>query len=163
MMSVEGNTTNGPNIPYNWLTVNNTDATMIMTEMEGWEDDCGSGCNYNPNPSFWSSCFSIGDDNKDGRGTSGNINFLSEFSMQYGIQYEINTGDYYARIQIYWTYVGGISARNIDGNQTICPSGDPIAFTSTNNANPFHSSFSCTNGKKTLDVVEIFQILLVQI
>ena len=136
-----GNTTNGPNIPYNWLTVNNTDATMIMTEMEGWEDDCGSGCNYNPNPSFWSSCFSIGDDNKDGRANSGNISFLSDPPCTWN-QYEINTGDYYARIQIFWNYVGGISAGNVTGNQSICPSGDPTAFSSTNNANPFHSSFS---------------------
>mgnify|MGYP003950770351 CR=1 FL=1 len=136
-----GNTTNGPNIPHNWLTVYNTDATMIMTEMEGWEDDCGSGCDYNPNPSFWSSCFSIGDDNKDNRANSGNIGFLMDPPCTWN-QYEINTGDYYARIQIYWDYVTPINPGIISGNQTICPGGDPSLFSSTANASPFHSSFS---------------------
>ena len=86
-----GNPTNGPSIPHSWLSVSNTDATMVMTEIEGWEDDCGSGCNYNPNPSFWSSCFGFGDQNKDGPANSGNINiFTSEkIALEYKKNYKI--------------------------------------------------------------------------
>ena len=136
-----GNPTNGPSIPHSWLSVSNTDATMVMTEIEGWEDDCGSGCNYNPNPSFWSSCFGFGDQNKDGPANSGNINFVNDPPCSWN-QYEINTGDYFARLQINWDYVIPLDPGVVSGNQTVCPGGDPSLFTSDANAYPFHSSFS---------------------
>jgi hypothetical protein len=67
---------NGPAIPFNWLTVLNTDATQLITELEGWEDDCNPKCTFVANPPLFGACVGNGDDNRDLRAPSGNINFL---------------------------------------------------------------------------------------
>lgn len=113
----------GPPIPYAWLNVNNTDATTFITEMEGWEDDCNPRCNYNPSPSLFSSCVGNGDDNHDGRGNSGNLNFQNDPPCQNNM-YEIFIGDYRARIQIYWDYIS-VDPGVIDGDQFVCTGGNP--------------------------------------
>ncbi len=116
----------GPLIPYNWITVTNSDATVINTEMEGWEDDCNPKCDYNPSPSFFSSCVANGDDNHDGRGASGNINFQDDAPCQWN-QYEIFIGNYKARIEVYWDYVTA-DGGTIDGDQFVCTGGDPTVL-----------------------------------
>lgn len=113
----------GPVIPFNWLTVVNSDATVINTEMEGWEDDCNPKCDYNPSPSLFSSCVANGDDNRDGRGASGDINFRNDAPCQWN-QYEIVIGDYKARIEVYWDYVTA-NGGTIDGDQFVCSGGNP--------------------------------------
>lgn len=113
----------GPAIPYAWLNVNNTDATQLITQMEGWEDDCSPYCNYNPSPSLFSICVANGDDNHDGLGSSGNITFQNDAPCQNN-QYEIFIGDYRARIQVYWDYVS-VDAGTISGDQAVCTGGDP--------------------------------------
>jgi gliding motility-associated-like protein len=113
----------GPAIPFNWLTVTNSDATIINTEMEGWEDDCNPKCDYNPSPSLFSSCVANGDDNHDGRGASGNITFQNDAPCVWN-QYEIAIGDYKARIEINWDYVTA-NGGTIDGDQFVCSGGNP--------------------------------------
>lgn len=117
---------NGPAIPYSWLNVTNTDATQLITEMEGWEDDCSPWCDYNPSPSLFSSCVANGDDNHDGRGNSGNIDFQTDAPCQNN-EYEIFIGDYRAKIQVYWDYVS-VDAGTIDGDQVACTGGDPTVL-----------------------------------
>ena len=116
----------GPIIPFNWLTVANSDATVINTEMEGWEDDCNPKCDYNPSPSLFSSCVANGDDNHDGRGGSGNITFQNDAPCQWN-QYEIAIGDYKARIEVYWNYVSA-NGGTIDGDQFVCSGGNPTVL-----------------------------------
>ncbi|MBG16632.1 MAG: hypothetical protein CL853_09810 [Crocinitomicaceae bacterium] len=127
-----GNPSNGPNIPYNWLTINNSNATSILTEMEGFEDDCGQRCTYE------TSCGTFGlfdDDNRDSRASSGNINILADPPCSWN-QYTIQNGDYFARIEIYWEYVS-IDPGSITGDQSICPSnGDPQILNSVNPGSP---------------------------
>ncbi|MCB9198522.1 MAG: gliding motility-associated C-terminal domain-containing protein [Flavobacteriales bacterium] len=113
----------GPTIPFAWLNVSNTDATQIITEMEGWEDDCSPYCNYNPSPSLFSSCVANGDDNHDGRGSSGNINFQNDAPCQNN-DYVIVIGDYRAKLRIYWEYVS-VDAGTINGDQFVCSGGNP--------------------------------------
>ncbi|MCB9187956.1 MAG: gliding motility-associated C-terminal domain-containing protein [Flavobacteriales bacterium] len=113
----------GPAIPFAWLNVSNTDATQLITQMEGWEDDCSPYCNYNPSPSLFSICVANGDDNHDGLGSSGNISFQNDAPCQNN-QYEIFIGDYRARIQVYWDYVS-VDAGTISGDQAVCTGGDP--------------------------------------
>jgi gliding motility-associated-like protein len=116
-------TSSGPNIPFNWLTVLDTDATQLITEMEGWEDDCNPKCTYNPSPSLFSACVGNGDDNFDARASSGNINLLTGPPCTF-TQYEIQNGDYYARLRVSWEYVS-IDPGEINGNQFVCVGGDP--------------------------------------
>ena len=121
-----GNPSNGPNIPFNWLNVTNSNATTILTEMEGFEDDCGQRCTYE------TSCGAFGffnDDNRDSRASSGNINILADPPCNWN-QYTIQNGDYYARVEIYWEYVS-TDPGSIDGDQTVCPNNsDPSILNS---------------------------------
>lgn len=126
-----GNPSNGPNIPFSWLTVNNSDASIIMTEMEGFEDDCGQRCNYE------TSCGTFNlfdDDNLDNRASSGNINFLLDQPCNWN-QYTIQNGDYYAKVDIYWEYVS-LDPGLISGDQNICPNGDPTTLGSIQPGSP---------------------------
>jgi gliding motility-associated-like protein len=116
-------TSSGPNIPFNWLSVTDTDATQLVTEMEGWEDDCNPKCTYNPNPSLFSACLGNGDDNYAARAPSGSINILSGPPCTFS-QYQIQNGDYYARLRVSWEYVS-IDPGVINGNQFVCVGGDP--------------------------------------
>lgn len=116
----------GPPIPYSWLNVTNSDATQLITEMEGWEDDCSPWCDYNPSPSLFSSCVANGDDNHDGRGNSGNLNFQNDAPCQNN-EYEIFIGDYRAKIEVYWDYVS-VDAGVIDGDQVACSGGNPTVL-----------------------------------
>lgn len=135
-----GSPSSGPNIPLNnWQAVNNTNATILMTEMEGWENDCNSGCTYDPSPSIFSSCIGNGDDNFDARGNSGNITIQSAPPCV-TTQYTINRGDYFARLDIYWEYVA-IDPGAVAGNQSICAGGNPAAFTSTAPGTPATSAW----------------------
>ena len=121
-----GNPSNGPNIPFNWLNVTNSNATTILTEMEGFEDDCGQRCTYE------TSCGAFGffnDDNRDSRASSGNINILADPPCNWN-QYTIQNGDYYARVEIYWEYIS-TDPGSIDGDQTVCPNNsDPSILNS---------------------------------
>lgn len=128
-------------IPNNWLNITNSNATTLITEMEGWEEDCNPTCNYNPNPSIFSACVGNGDDARDNRATSGNIVFTNDPPCTW-TTYIIQNNRYYAKLQIYWEYVTPISGGVVAGNQTICTGGDPSAFTSTSAANPSHPSFT---------------------
>ncbi len=120
----QGNpTANGPTIPFNWLAVTNTDATQLITEMEGWEDDCNPRCDYNPSPSLFSSCVANGDDNRDARANSGNFDFRNDPPCTWN-EYELIRGDYRARIQVYWEFVT-VDAGTIDGDQVLCTGGTP--------------------------------------
>ena len=115
----------------NWLTVNNSDASTIMTEMEGFEDDCGQRCTYE------SSCGTFNlfdDDNLDTRASSGNINFLLDQPCNWN-QYTIQNGDYYAKAEVYWEYIS-LDAGVINGDQNICPNGDPTTLGSTTPGSP---------------------------
>ena len=96
-----GNPSNGPNIPYNWLNVTNTDASIIMTEMEGFEDDCGQRCVYETSCGLFGA---FNDDNKDSRDPSGNIDITLNPPCSWN-QYTIQNGDYFALIEVYWEYV----------------------------------------------------------
>ncbi|CAG5080294.1 hypothetical protein CRYO30217_01248 [Parvicella tangerina] len=116
----------GPPIPFAWLNVTNTDATQIITEMEGWENDCYDECDYDPSPGLFSICVSNGDDNHDGRGNSGNIDFQNDAPCQNN-EYEIFIGDYRAKIEIYWDYVS-VDAGTIDGDQSVCSGGNPTVL-----------------------------------
>jgi gliding motility-associated-like protein len=116
----------GPNIPFNWLTVLNTDATQLQTELEGWEDDCNPKCTFNPSPSLFSSCVGNGDDNRDVRAPSGNINFLLGQPCTF-VQYEIQNGDYFARIRVRWEFVS-IDPGSINGDQFVCIGGNPTVL-----------------------------------
>jgi gliding motility-associated-like protein len=117
---------NGPPIPLAWLNVLNTDATQIITEMEGWEDDCNPKCDYEPSPGLFSSCVANGDDNKDGRGSSGNLNFQLNAPC-ITTEYEIFIGDYKAHLDIYWEYTT-VDGGTIDGDQFVCSGGDPTVL-----------------------------------
>lgn len=134
-----GAPSSGPNIPFNWLTVTNTDATQLMTEMEGWENDCGDGCDYESTGPFLSACWINSDDNYDARGASGTIDFQDDPPCTWN-QYTINRGDYFARIEVYWEYVT-FDPGTVDGDQSVCNGGDPAAFTSpslgTGNTSPW--------------------------
>ena len=126
-----GNPNNGPNIPYNWLVINNSDASVIMTEMEGFEDDCGQRCSYE------SSCGTFNlfdDDNLDNRAYSGNINFILDQPCNWN-QYTIQNGDYYGKMEVYWEYIS-LDAGVINGDQNICPNGDPTILGSTAPGSP---------------------------
>ncbi len=116
----------GPPIPFAWLNVTNTDANQLITEMEGWENDCYDECDYDPSPGLFTVCVSNGDDNHDGRGNSGNISFQNDPPCQNN-QYEIFIGDYRARIDIYWDYVS-VDAGTIDGDQAVCSGGNPTVL-----------------------------------
>jgi gliding motility-associated-like protein len=116
-------TSSGPNIPFNWLSVVDTDATQLITEIEGWEDDCNPVCTYNPNPSLFSLCVGNGDDNYAARAPSGTINLLTGPPCTF-TQYQIQNGDYYARLRVSWEYVS-INPGEINGNQFVCVGGDP--------------------------------------
>jgi gliding motility-associated-like protein len=114
---------NGPAIPFNWLTVLNTDATQLITELEGWEDDCNPKCTFVANPPLFGACVGNGDDNRDLRAPSGNINFLLGQPCSF-TQYEIQNGDYFARIQVRWEFVS-IDPGSINGDQFVCVGGNP--------------------------------------
>ena len=120
---------NGPAVPYNWLNVIDADATQLLTEMEGWEEDCNPRCDYEPSPGLFSSCVGNGDDNKDGRGSSGNINFQLDPPCANNA-YEIFIGDYRARLEVYWEYTN-VDAGIINGDQFVCSGGDPSILGST--------------------------------
>lgn len=117
---------NGSTIPFNWLTVLNTDATQLITELEGWEDDCNPKCNFDPSPPIFGPCVGNGDDNRDVRAPSGNINFLSGQPCSF-TQYEIQNGDYFARIQVRWEFVS-IDPGSINGDQFVCVGGNPAVL-----------------------------------
>jgi gliding motility-associated-like protein len=124
-----GNPSSGPTIPFAWQNVTNTNATTILTEMEGFENDCSSGCAYESTGPFLSSCWINGDDNFDSRASAGNITIQSAPPCV-TTQYEIQRGDYFARLDIRWEFVS-IDPGSVAGTQSICSGGDPVAFTST--------------------------------
>lgn len=113
----------GPNLPFNWLSVLNTDATQLQTELEGWEDDCNPKCTFVASPPLFGSCVGNGDDNRDARAPSGNINFLLGQPCTF-TQYDIQNGDYFARIKVRWEFVS-IDPGVIDGDQFVCVGGNP--------------------------------------
>lgn len=129
----------GSVIPHNWQAVNNTDATTLITEMEGWENDCGNACTYDPNPPFFGPCLGNGDDNYAARGNSGNINILSNAPC-ITTTYQINRGDYYARLNVRWEYVA-IDPGSINGNQSICSGGTPTVLGSVAPGSPATSTW----------------------
>ena len=133
-----GTTNEGPDIPYDWFvganTILNTDATQLQTEMEGFEKDgflcSGGNCDYVPTNIGvwpWDPAFCAeGDENFDSRASSGNIDFKDDPPCQWN-QYEINRGDYFARIEIYWEYVT-VDPGTIDGDQSVCPGSNPTTL-----------------------------------
>ena len=135
-----GNPSSGPNIPYSWLSVTNTDASTLLTEAEGFENDCGGSCTYESSGPFLSSCWVNSDDNFDSRASAGSINFLLDPPCTWN-QYTIHRGDYYAKLEIYWDYIS-IDAGTIDGNQSVCIGGDPSILNSLSLGTPGISSFA---------------------
>jgi len=116
----------GPTIPFAWLNIVNSNATQLITEMEGWEDDCHSNCDYEPSPGIFTSCVGNGDDNHDGRGPSGNIDFQLDPPCT-NTEYEIFIGDYKAHLEVNWHYVN-VDAGTINGDQFACVGGDPTVL-----------------------------------
>ncbi|MCT4580294.1 MAG: gliding motility-associated C-terminal domain-containing protein [Flavobacteriales bacterium] len=118
-----GTPNDGPALPYSWQVVTGTDASQIQTEMEGYEKDCPDNCDYEDE------CYCIfglcaeDDDNHDTRANSGNIDFQLDPPCQWN-QYSISNDDYYARIEIYWTFTA-LDPGEIDGEQYVCLGGDP--------------------------------------
>jgi len=128
-------------IPYNFTNVTNSDATTLNTEIEGWEEDCSNPCQYEPNPSIFSSCVGNGDDNRNARAAAGSINFRNDPPCQWN-SHIVTNGRYDAKIEINWEFVTPINAGTVAGSQTICGGGDPAAFTSTALTSPTHPSFT---------------------
>ena len=150
-----GNPSNGPNIPYNWLNVTNTDASIIMTEMEGFEDDCGQRCVYETSCGLFGA---FNDDNKDSRDPSGNIDITLNPPCSWN-QYTIQNGDYFALIEVYWEYVS-IDAGTIDGDQTICPSGDPTLLGSLVAGSPATLSWASYQWQESIGCTGTFTDIL---
>lgn len=131
----------GP-VPFNFPNVSNSDATIIHTRIEGFEDDgCDATCTFTSSGSFLSACWANGDDNHDGPSPAGDINFRNDPPCQWN-QYEVSFGDYFARVQVYWEFSTPITGGQVAGDQTICGGGDPTAFTSVSGFSPAHSSFT---------------------
>lgn len=118
-----GTPNDGPALPYTWQVVTGTDATQIQTEIEGYEKDCPDNCTYKDE------CYCVfgfcteEDDNHVLRGTSGNIDFTQDPPCQWN-QYTISNGDYYAKIEVYWTFTA-LNPGEINGEQYVCLGGDP--------------------------------------
>ena len=130
----------GP-IPYNFTNVTNSNATTLNTEIEGWEEDCSNTCQFEPNPSIFSSCLGNGDDARDVRATAGSINFRNDPPCQWN-SYIVTNNRYDAKIEINWQFVDPLTAGVIAGDQIVCGGGDPTLLTSTSTPNPTHSSFT---------------------
>ena len=146
-----GNPSSGPNIPYSWVTVNNTDATTILTETEGFEDDCGGSCGYQ------SSCgaFNLfGDDNYHSRASSGNINFLLDQPCNWN-QYTIGNVDYFAKFEVYWEYIS-IDPGSINGDQNVCQNGDPSILGSVNAGTPSISTWATYQWQESIGCTGTF-------
>jgi len=128
-------------IPYNFTNVTNSNATLLNTEIEGWEEDCGNNCNFDSNSSLFGPCFGNADDARDVRAAAGSINFRNDPPCQWN-SYIVTNNRYDAKIEINWQFVDPIISGVIAGDQIVCGGGDPTLLTSISVPNPTHSSFS---------------------
>lgn len=133
-----GTPNQGVNIPFNWNTVNNTDATQINTELEGFEKDClNDNCTYDGSCSIWDGLND--DDTYAARTNSGNFDFTLDAPCQWN-EYELINSDYHAHIEVYWEYVA-LDPGTVDGDQFVCVNGDPTVLGSLTSGTPAVSSF----------------------
>jgi len=128
-------------IPFNFPNVTNSNATILNTEIEGWEEDCGNTCNFDSNSSLFGPCLGNADDARDVRAAAGSINFRNDPPCQWN-SYIVTNNRYDAKIEINWQFVDPITPGVIAGDQIVCGGGDPTLLTSTSVASPSHSSFT---------------------